>query len=163
MPAIVFTSVDLPAPLSPTKPTTSPDATSMSTRSSACTAPNLLLTPRSESKGWSAFISILSRSAGCGRAGEPARPHPPCLLDSRCLARRRVRGRADLRHREEVVLHHRVLDVALGDRHRGEDHRGDALPLALRLLVHDATGRLLVVQRGHGKIGRVSRLGRDRL
>src|SRR5919198_4725098 len=108
MPAIVFTSVDLPAPLSPTSPTTSPGATSRSTSSSACTAPNLLLTPRSESKGLSAFISFLSRSAGCGRAAGAARPDLLCLLDPSLLAGRRVCGGADLRHREEVVLHHGV-------------------------------------------------------
>ena len=48
-PAIVLTSVDLPAPLSPTRPTTSPAWTSKSTPSSACTAPKRLLTPSSAS------------------------------------------------------------------------------------------------------------------
>src|SRR3954468_18936819 len=114
MPAMVFTSVDLPAPLSPTRPTTSPGATSRSTPSRACTAPNLLLTPRSESKGLSAFISVLSRCARGGREGRACAPRRPppliVLLNPCCLARGRKRGRADLRHREELVLHHGVLD-----------------------------------------------------
>ena len=47
MPAMVLTSVDLPAPLSPTRATTSPARTSKSTSVSAWTAPNRLLIPRS--------------------------------------------------------------------------------------------------------------------
>src|SRR5689334_19669665 len=83
MPAMIFTSVDLPAPLSPMRPTTSPGATSSSTWSSACTAPKRLVTPRSESKDPFAFISVPSRSAGFAgarRAGRPARPTPRFLL-----------------------------------------------------------------------------------
>ena len=45
MPAMVFTSVDFPAPLSPTRATTSPGRTSKSTSLSAWTGPKLLLTP----------------------------------------------------------------------------------------------------------------------
>src|SRR3954447_23366375 len=51
MPDMTLTSVDFPAPLSPTRPTTSAAPTWKSTSSSACTAPNLLLTPRSSSSG----------------------------------------------------------------------------------------------------------------
>src|SRR3954454_18182606 len=51
MPDMTLTSVDLPAPLSPTRPTTSVGLTSKSTLSSAWTAPNRLLTPRSSSSG----------------------------------------------------------------------------------------------------------------
>ena len=51
MPAIDFTSVDLPAPLSPTRATTSPASTAKSTRSRAWTGPNRLLTPSSASSG----------------------------------------------------------------------------------------------------------------
>src|SRR3954452_16408953 len=145
MPAMVFTSVDLPAPLSPTRPTTSPGATSRSTPSRACTAPNLLLTPRSESNGLSAFISVLPplRGAEAGRRGGP--PRAPCLLDPCCLARCRVRRRADLGHREEVVLHHGVLDLVLRHRDRGENHGRDLLPLAGR--VHELQPRRLLVVR----------------
>src|SRR3954454_6535274 len=51
MPDMTLTSVDLPAPLSPTRPTTSPAPTPKSTPSSACTEPNRLLTPCSSSSG----------------------------------------------------------------------------------------------------------------
>src|SRR5262245_28618413 len=44
-------SVDFPAPLSPTRPTTSPDQTSKSTSRKACTAPNALLVPVSSKAG----------------------------------------------------------------------------------------------------------------
>ena len=46
-PARTLTSVDLPAPLSPTRATTSPAWMSSSMSASACTAPNCLDTPRS--------------------------------------------------------------------------------------------------------------------
>ena len=59
IPAIVFTRVDLPAPLSPTRPTTSPAWTAKSTRSRAWTGPNLLLTPSTSSNGASALIPSL--------------------------------------------------------------------------------------------------------
>ena len=51
MPAIVFTNVDLPAPLSPTRATTSLWFTWKSTSLRACTGPKLLLTPSSASTG----------------------------------------------------------------------------------------------------------------
>src|SRR3954451_11216027 len=51
MPDMTLTSVDLPAPLSPTSPTTSPALTWKSTSSRAWTAPKRLLTPRSSSSG----------------------------------------------------------------------------------------------------------------
>src|SRR5882757_3037245 len=46
---MVFTSVDLPAPLSPTRASTSPARTSSSMFFSAWTAPNRFETPRSDS------------------------------------------------------------------------------------------------------------------
>src|SRR5436305_11777878 len=123
MPEMTLTRVDLPAPLSPTSPTTSPAATSKSTPSSACTTPNLLLTPRRASSGvlefmWSCPFAARRRAA-------PRRPAPGTrLLDARRLARGRVGGRADLRNRPELVLDDRVLDVALRDRDRSQDHGG---------------------------------------
>src|SRR5215204_2262660 len=48
-PAMVFTRVDLPAPLSPTRASTSPARTSRSMFFSAWTAPKRLETPRSAS------------------------------------------------------------------------------------------------------------------
>ena len=46
---MILTRVDLPAPLSPTRATTSPGATWSETSVSACTAPKRLLTPVRES------------------------------------------------------------------------------------------------------------------
>src|SRR5207253_1176915 len=69
MPEMVLTRVDLPAPLSPTRPTTSPAATSKSTPSSACTAPNLLLTPRRARSGVLEFMSWCPFAARGGPPG----------------------------------------------------------------------------------------------
>src|SRR5262245_61124301 len=49
IPAAIFISVDLPAPLPPTRPTISPGATERSTPRSARTPPNDFLTPASSS------------------------------------------------------------------------------------------------------------------
>src|SRR4029079_6737073 len=51
MHAIVLASVDLPAPLSPTRAVTCPGWMARSTSCSTCTAPKLLLMPRSSSSG----------------------------------------------------------------------------------------------------------------
>src|SRR5437763_4782790 len=77
MPAMVLTSVDLPAPLSPTRPTTSPALTSKSTLFSACTGPNRLLPPFSWSRDPLEFMVFLSLVASpeTGRA-TPTRRHP---------------------------------------------------------------------------------------
>src|SRR5712691_11628071 len=50
-PARILTSVDLPAPFSPTRPCTSPAKSAMSPSSSACTAPKLFSACSSESTG----------------------------------------------------------------------------------------------------------------
>jgi hypothetical protein len=72
---MVFTSVDLPAPLSPTSATTSPALTSKSTPPSACTAPNRFSTPRSESKAPFEVICVLSKIAqNTGGPGGTRRP-----------------------------------------------------------------------------------------
>src|SRR3954464_1779591 len=100
MPAIALMRVDLPAPLSPTRATTSPAPTSKSTSVSARTAPKLLLTPFSSSRGSFGAAAVLVAVASvtsllplrCG-------PHCSlfiCLLDPGLLARRRVGLRADL-------------------------------------------------------------------
>jgi hypothetical protein len=47
-PAMIFSSVDLPAPLAPTRPLTLPSTTSKSTPCKAGTAPKRLLTPLAE-------------------------------------------------------------------------------------------------------------------
>src|SRR5215471_4116216 len=55
MPASTFSSVDLPAPFSPTQACVSPAATSNDTSSSARTAPKDFETPRNSSPGTSAL------------------------------------------------------------------------------------------------------------
>src|SRR4051794_41791184 len=82
IPAIVLTSVDLPAPLSPTSATTSPERISKSTSWRACTGPKLLLTPWSASTGVSVLIHLLLRSSG-GRRRPVAPPADRLLLDGR--------------------------------------------------------------------------------
>src|SRR5712691_10348630 len=58
-PARIFTSVDLPAPFSPTSPCTSPAKSSMCPSSSARTAPKLFWAWSRTSRGWaSAFSSV---------------------------------------------------------------------------------------------------------
>src|SRR5215203_2461196 len=78
IPAIVFTSVDLPAPLSPTSATTSPGRTSKSTSLSAWTGPKLLLTPFRASTGVLS-LAFITRLLSRGRTGAPrgAPPHSP--------------------------------------------------------------------------------------
>src|SRR5215218_759220 len=104
IPAIAFTSVDLPAPLSPTRPITSPAWTAKSTRSKAWTGPNRLLTPSSSRSGVPSAIST---------------------GDSRFFAVGRVGTGAEFRGADEPVFDHRVLDVVLGHCHRFEDRRRD--------------------------------------
>src|SRR4051794_13245997 len=154
MPDMTLTSVDFPAPLSPTRPTTSPAPTWKSTLSSACTAPNRLLTPRSSNIGAVAvavaFMSgILLFALRAGDAG--------------LLAGARVLARAELRGLPEAVLDDRVLDVALDDRDRLEDHRGHVLLAVVRLLVDQPARRLLALDQGHGEPRRGLGLGLDRL
>src|ERR1700748_228486 len=97
MPAIVFTIVDLPAPLSPTRPTTSPARTAKSTRSRAWTGANCLLTPSSSRRGAAALIS----------------PRDP-----RFFARARVGAGAKFGGGDEAVGDDRALHVVFGDSDR---------------------------------------------
>src|SRR4051812_36927914 len=137
IPEIALIRVDLPAPLSPTRATTSPLPTSKSTSVSARTAPKLLLTPFSSSRGVFGcavgFVAVASVTSllplRCGplcslshflqrwsatllvyphRA--PVTAHLHRLLQPDLLARSRVGVRADLVDRVETVLHDRVLD-----------------------------------------------------
>src|SRR5581483_4146226 len=61
VPATHLTSVDLPAPLSPTSAITSPRRTSKSTPASACTEPNDLEMSRSWRRGVSSLIAVSGR------------------------------------------------------------------------------------------------------
>src|SRR5215212_6251972 len=65
-----LTSVDLPAPLSPTRAVTSPGWTFIDTSRSTWTAPKLLSTPRTSSRGLAATVTIPSADAVLG-----AEPH----------------------------------------------------------------------------------------
>src|SRR3954451_5190752 len=124
-PAIVFTSVDLPAPLSPTRATTSPGCTARSTSVSAWTAPNRLETPRSSStgaliasaigiSGFSASVRVGSRSDRFGTGQGP--PHGPGAGRRRRPDHRgRSAGDADLGGGVEAVGDHRGAHVVLVD------------------------------------------------
>src|SRR3954469_18267462 len=154
MPDMTLTSVDFPAPLSPTRPTTSPAPTWKSTLLSAWTAPNRLLTPRSSNIGALAvavaFMSgILLFALRAGDAG--------------LLAGARVLARAELRGLPEAVLDDGVLDVALDDRDRLEDHRGHVLLAVVGLLVDEPGRRLLALQQRDGELRGALGLRLDRL
>src|SRR5579863_9600143 len=64
---MILMRVDLPAPLSPTSPTTSPEYTSKSTFCNACTVPNAFETPFN----WRVGV------ADATAPGEPAPPGAP--------------------------------------------------------------------------------------
>ena len=72
-PARILTSVDLPAPFSPTRPWTSPPWSSMSPSSSACTAPKLFSACSSESSGSRMLVVVTDRvlDGGAARARRP--------------------------------------------------------------------------------------------
>src|SRR6476646_899096 len=103
MPAIVFTIVDLPAPLSPTRPTTSPAWTAKSTRSRAWTGPNRLLTFSSSRSG----APVATRSPG-----------DPCFRASGLIG-----AGAEFRGADEPVGDDRRLDVVFQHGNRFEDGR----------------------------------------
>src|SRR5689334_7502081 len=108
---MAFTSVDLPAPLSPTSAVTSPGYTAKSTSRRTCTMPKLLLTLRSSRMGSVIGASEPRRAA---HGGELARAHL-------------VLGLA-------AVLEHDV-HVGLGDRLWGQQNRRDvAIPLVVARL-----------------------------
>src|SRR5919206_1936066 len=154
MPAMTLTRVDLPAPLSPTSATTSPAWTPKSTSSSARTGPKLLLTPSRARTGVSAFMvqDSFPPSAAAGDAGAPP-AGPSSLLDAGLLARRGVLAGAYLLGRPERVLHDGVVDVALGHRDRGQDHRRHLLLAVVELLVDQPARGLLALDEGDCDLG----------
>src|SRR3954454_2826031 len=172
MPEIALMRVDLPAPLSPTRATTSPAPTSKSTSVSARTAPKLLLTPFSSSRG------VFDPAAGCVAVASvtsllPRRRGPHCslsyftttsaLLEADLLARGRICRRADLLDRVEAVLNNRRLDVGLchGDR-RQDDRRHVDLPV-VGLRVHQTARDGLALDQGDRDLRGVLGLGLVRL
>src|SRR5919106_280557 len=174
MPAIVLTRVDLPAPLSPTRPTTSWEWTSKSTPSSACTAPNLLVTPlRASSVAFDSIGAFLRSIVPPGRAAAPgddsaspgaARGVPlDGLRNARGLARGCERLGADLGRRPEAVLDHGVLDVVLGDGDRRQEHGRHFLLAVVDGVLDQPRRGLLAVDQVHGDPRGDLSLGLDRL
>src|SRR5690349_18254385 len=143
MPAIALTSVDLPAPLSPTRPITSPAWTAKSTRSRAWTGPNRLLTPSS------------SRS-GVPSAAISAR-------DSRFFAVGRIGAGAEFGGADEPVFDDRVFDVVLGHRDRFEDRRGDVGLAVVDFFADFVLRQFFVVAEGDREFGGDFGLRRNRL
>src|SRR5579862_1898152 len=80
VPATHLTSVDLPAPLSPTSAMTSPSRTSKLTPASACTEPNDLVMLRSSRRG----VSVTGRFLTTEREWRRPKGAPP-LDDSTYL------------------------------------------------------------------------------
>src|SRR4051794_4467323 len=76
-PEITFTSVDLPAPLSPTSATTSPEETSISASVRACTAPKRFEIPLSDRTGVAVAVAVTSSPPLLGQVGggPAAAPH----------------------------------------------------------------------------------------
>src|SRR6476661_432407 len=167
MPEIALIKVDLPAPLSPTSATTSPCPTSKSTSVSARTAPKLLLTPFSSSRGVfdpaAGSVAVASVTSLLPLRRGPLRSLCHFLLHAVLLARRRVCARADLARLPETVLHDGRLDVVSGHRDRLQQDRGN-LTLAVVGLAVDHAGRSrLTLDQCHGERRRVLGLGLDRL
>src|SRR5438270_3327190 len=81
MPAMHLMSVDLPAPLSPTRAITSPARTSKSTSASACTEPKDLVRPRSSRSGVDPVTDgFLAEIDGGAQSQYPDRA-PPSSVD----------------------------------------------------------------------------------
>src|SRR5262245_39104871 len=118
MPATHLTSVDLPAPLSPTSAVTSPARTVKSTPCSTCTGPKCLSTPRSCRIG-----SVTTTPPGAAdarpRVSRPRIRSIDALLDAELSAGGLGGGHTHLRRFHLAVIDH-GLDVVLGDQLRGE-------------------------------------------
>src|SRR5436309_1225048 len=76
-PARILTSVDLPAPFSPTRPCTSPGKSAMSPSSSACTAPKLFFACSGVSSGSEGVVVKVVMLKGAPR--DTALPSPTAL------------------------------------------------------------------------------------
>src|SRR5436305_6353705 len=139
MPPTHLTSVDLPAPLSPTRAVTSPAYTVKSTSRRTCTAPKLLLMPCSSNSG------VVMDSSGIGGRCPGTRGRGRRDTERSANPGRRALG--GVRTGTQVVLGHvpvgdDVLDVVLVDRHRRLQDRLDVLT-AGRVLQRLGGGRVL--------------------
>src|SRR6185503_2911716 len=121
MPAMHLMSVDLPAPLSPTRAITSPSRTSKSTSVSACTEPKVFDRPRISRSG----VSLMGR---LGRQWRHPEVPPPLSVD--LLAVLLVLPGAHVAALQELVREEPRV-VRLGDRHN-RDHQRRLLLAAVR-------------------------------
>src|SRR5882762_5470684 len=127
-----LTSVDLPAPLSPTSAVTSPGRMARSTSWSTCTGPKLLFIALSSRIGFVTgppyrHFSLTHHSGWPGHPEYPREPRPssvPVLLDPELVARRLGLAHADVRGLHAALVHD-LLDLVLGDQDRGEQQRLD--------------------------------------
>src|SRR5215475_12002943 len=143
MPPMHLTSVDLPAPLSPTRAVTSPARAVKSTLRRTCTGPKLLSSPRSSSRGVALTSWCSCRTGVAGRpVGLPA-PVPAPRVDAtpgRALVPVSMDVLADSGGGAlggvvagaqvglgDVPVSHDVLDVVLVDRDRVGEHGRDVL------------------------------------
>src|SRR4029077_6610911 len=116
-----LTSVDLPAPLSPTSAITSPLRTSKSTSVSACTEPNVFDRPRISRSGVSLMVRLGTTVEAPGGASTVVTDLPAVLL---------VRPGAHVAALQELVREEPCV-VRLGDRHN-RDHQRRLLLAAVR-------------------------------
>src|SRR4051794_12361932 len=123
IPAMHFTRVDLPAPLSPTSAVTSPGYTARSTSRRTWTGPKLLLTPRISRIGSGTRTSLLIkvRTPHCkAMAGRMLSSGHRCRLQLRSVlldagaGAGRLDALTDLRHGQRACVDH-VHDIGLGD------------------------------------------------
>src|SRR5437899_9006857 len=149
VPATHLTSVDFPAPLSPTRAMTSPRRTSKSTSDSACTEPNDFVMPRSWRSGVS---STVTRFLPHCRWRRPAGRLHRARVD--LLAVLLVRADADVAPLQELVREEpRVVRL------RDPDHGKRQRRLVRAAVLPDRGGlRRLALEEGNGSLGRSLRL-----
>ena len=130
IPEIDFTSVDLPAPLSPTRATTSPPRTSKSTPSSACTGPEALAhaLEREQRSRRSVLIGSVASGPHSGPLPCSAIGFPPSV---HALLNLPLQRSAAFTSPPSTT----VLTLRLEDRDRRQDHRRHLLLAVVDLLV----------------------------
>src|SRR5436305_8427281 len=113
-----LTSVDLPAPLSPTSAVTSPACAVKSTSRRTCTGPKLLLMPRSSSRGAAVTgaphvgVTPVPASGTCRDAGTGIRPRSAADAGRGALGGVGAGAQVGLGHE---TVGHDVLDAVLVD------------------------------------------------